>query len=121
MKLSNLQQKSVKPEEMQQMSCAGNLEKALPHQPMTTPFLVLMAQDSSVHKLVSLAICALTDAFLNHKVNQMVLIDYDGQRSWSIVVEGDPENSFSIATTIRCWGEDYSFPWMFYLPSICTL
>ena len=80
MKLSNVEQKSEKPEEKQQLSCVGNLEKALPHQPLPPPFLVLTAQDSSMHRLVSLAICTLTDAFLNHKVDQMVLIDYDRQR-----------------------------------------
>ena len=72
-----VRKKSVKPEETQQLSCAGNLEKALPLLP---PFLVLTAQDSSAHRLVSLAICALTDAFFNQKVDQMVLINYDGQR-----------------------------------------
>ena len=63
-----------------ELSCAGNVEKALPHQPLLPPFLVLSAQDSSAYRLVSLAICTLTDAFLNHKVDRMVLIDYDGQK-----------------------------------------
>ena len=80
MKLSNVERKSVKPEEMQQLSCIENLEKALPHQPLLPPFLVFTAQDPSVHRLVSLATCALTDTFLNHKVDQMVLINYNGQR-----------------------------------------
>ena len=72
--LSNVDQKSVKLEETQQLSCTGHLEKALP-----LPFLVLTAQYSLKHRSVSLAICTLTDAFLNHKVDQMVLINYDGQ------------------------------------------
>ena len=80
-KLSNIEQKSVKPEETQQLSCAGNLEKVLLNQPLPSPCLVLTVQDSFAHKLVSLAICTLTDAFLNCKVYQMVLIDYNGQRS----------------------------------------
>ena len=70
----------MKPEETQQLSCAGNLEKALLHQPLQPSFFVLTAQDSSMHRLVSFAICKFTDAFLNHKVDQMVLINYDGQR-----------------------------------------
>ena len=37
-------------------------------------------QISSAHRLVSLDICALTDSVLNNKVDQMVLIDYDGQK-----------------------------------------
>ena len=41
------------------------LRKALPHQPLLSLFLVLSAQDSSAHRLV----CALTDVFLNHKVD----------------------------------------------------
>ena len=48
---------------------AGNLEKVLLHQPLPLPFLVLTAQDFFIHRLVSLTICALTDAFLNHKVD----------------------------------------------------
>ena len=28
------------------------------------------------------------------------------------VVEGDPKAPFSIATTLRCWGEHFSFPWI---------
>ena len=81
--LSNKERKSVTQEEMQQLSCAGNFEKALPHQPLPhqplpPPFLVLTDQDSSAHWLISLAICALTDPVLNHKVDQMVLIVYDG-------------------------------------------
>ena len=67
----------MKLEEMLQLWCVGNLEKALPHQPLLPPFLVLTAQESSVYRLVSLAICALTDTFLNDKVDQMVLIDYE--------------------------------------------
>ena len=70
----------MKPEETQQESCAGNLEKALRHQPRLLPFFILTAQDSSVDRLGSLAICALRDPILNHKVDQMVLISYDGQR-----------------------------------------
>ena len=70
----------MKPEETQQLSLAGNLENALPHQLLLAPFLVLTAQNSSAHRLVSFIICAHTDAFLNHKVDQMILIDYDGQR-----------------------------------------
>ena len=80
MKLSNLEQKSMKQEEMQQLSCTGNLEKALPHQPLLPPFLNLTAEDTYAHRLISLAICTLTDPVLNHMVNQMVLIDYYGQR-----------------------------------------
>ena len=72
--------KVVKPEKTKQLNCAGNLEKAMPHQPLAPPFFALTAQDSSVHRLVSLAICILIDAFLHHNVDQMVLIDYDGQR-----------------------------------------
>ena len=79
-KLSNVERKSVKPKEMQQLSCAGNLEKALPHQPLPPSFLILTAEDSPAHRLVSLAICELRDAFLNHKVDLMVLIHYHGQR-----------------------------------------
>ena len=79
-KFSNVERKSMKPEETRQLSSAGNLEKALPHQPLLPPFLVVSVQDSSTHRLVSLAKCALMDAFLSHKVNQMVLIDCDGQR-----------------------------------------
>ena len=85
MKLSNVQQKSLKPEETQQLNCTGNLEKALPYQPLPPSILVLTAQDSSAHRLVSLAICALSDPILNHKVDQMVLIDYDGQRRYICV------------------------------------
>ena len=59
--------------EWNQKKCS-NLEKTLQHQPLPPPFLVFTAQDSSAHRLVSLAIYALTDAFLNHKVDQMVLI-----------------------------------------------
>ena len=53
------------------LSCAGNLEKALPHQPLPPPFLVLTVQDSSTHRLGSLAICSLTDTFLNYKVHRL--------------------------------------------------
>ena len=28
------------------------------------------------------------------------------------LVEGDPKSPFSIATTPRCRGEGYSFPWI---------
>ena len=28
------------------------------------------------------------------------------------IVEGDPKAPFSIATTPRCWGGRYSFPWI---------
>ena len=80
MKLSNVERKSVKTEETQQLSCAENLEKTLPHQSLLPTFLVLTAQDSLVYRLISLAICAFTNTFLNHKVDQIVLIDYDGQR-----------------------------------------
>ena len=79
-KLSNVERKSVKPEESQELSCTGKLEKALPHQSLPPPFPVLTAEDSSAHRLVPLAICTLVDAFLNYKVDQIVLIDYDGQR-----------------------------------------
>ena len=79
-KLSNVDRKSVKPEETQQLSCAGNLEKALLYQPLPPPYLVLTAQDYSAHRLVSLVICALTDLLLNHKVDQIFLINYDGLR-----------------------------------------
>ena len=72
--------RGVKPEETQRLSCVGNLEKALPHQPLPPPFLVLTAQHSSTHRLIPLTTCALTDVFFIHNVNQMVLIDYDGQR-----------------------------------------
>ena len=75
-----MEQKSVKPKETQQLSCAGILEKVLPHQPLPPTFLVLTAQDTSVHRLVSLAFSAFTYTFLNYKVYQMVLINYDGQR-----------------------------------------
>ena len=77
-KLSNVEQKFMKPEETQQLSCTGNLEKALPHQPLPPPSHVLTAQDSPMHRLVSLAICILTDVFLNYKVDQVILIDYNG-------------------------------------------
>ena len=70
----------MKQEETQQLSCTGNLKKALPHQPLPPPFIRLIAKDSSAHRLVSFAIGSLTDAFLNHKVDQMVLIDYEGER-----------------------------------------
>ncbi len=70
----------MKQEGRQQLSYTGMLEKALTHQPLPPPFLVLTTQDSSMHGLVSLAIGALTDAFLIHKADQMVLIDYEGQR-----------------------------------------
>ena len=53
------------------------IRKALPHQPLLTPFLVLTAQNSSMHRLVALTICAFMDPILN----QMVLIDFNGQRS----------------------------------------
>ena len=43
-KLSNVEQKPEKPEETQQLSCARNLEKPLPHQPLPLPFLVLTVQ-----------------------------------------------------------------------------
>ena len=65
---------------MQQLSCVGNLEKALPNQPLPPLFLVLTAQDSSMHRLVSLALSTLMDAFLKYKVDQMVLIDYDRRK-----------------------------------------
>ena len=68
-----------------QLSCIENLEKALPHQSLLPPFLILAAQNSSTHRLVSLAICTLMDAFLNHKIDHMVLIDYDGQRRLYLV------------------------------------
>ena len=76
-KLSDVERKSEKQIGTQQMNCTGNLEKAQPHQP---PFLVLTVQDSSELRLVSWAICALSDPDLNHKVDQMVVIDYDGQK-----------------------------------------
>ena len=79
-KLSNVERMSVKSEETQQLSYAGNLEKAQLHQPLPLPSLVPTVKDSSTHRLVSLAICAFTDAIPNHKVDQMVFIDYDGQR-----------------------------------------
>ena len=69
MKLSNVEQKFVKQEETQQLSYAGNLEKALPYQPLPPPFLVLTIQDSLAHRLISLAICALMDPILNQKVD----------------------------------------------------
>ena len=84
--LSNLEWKSVKPEETQQLSCTGNLEKALPHQILVLSFLVLTARDSSMHRLISLAIRALTGAFFNHKVDQMILTNYDGQRRRNIYI-----------------------------------
>ena len=28
------------------------------------------------------------------------------------IVEGEPKVPFSIATTPRCWGGHYSFPWI---------
>ena len=80
MKLSNEKRTSMKPEKMLQLICAGDFEKAQPHQPLAPRFLVLTVQDSSAHRLVSLSTCALTEAFLNHKVDQFVLIDYDGWR-----------------------------------------
>ena len=76
MKLSNMEQKSVKQEGMQQLSCAGNLEKALPYQPLLPPFLVLTAQDFRAQ----IGLCSFMDPVLHHKVDQMVLLDYDGQR-----------------------------------------
>ena len=78
--LSNVERKYVKLEEMQQLICAGNLEKAVKHQPLLPPFLVLTALDSSAYRLISLAICALMDPIFNHKVDQMTLIDYNGPR-----------------------------------------
>ena len=75
MKLSNVERKSVKPEEVQQLIC-----ERLPRQPLSLPFLVLTTQDSSAHRLVSLDLCTLTVASLNRKVDQMILIDYDWQR-----------------------------------------
>ena len=68
-KLSNVEQKFVKPEEIQRLNCTGNLEKALPHQPLLPPFFVLTAQDSFAYRLVSLAICVFTDPVLNRKVD----------------------------------------------------
>ena len=65
-KLSNVERKSVKSEGKQQLSNAGH--KALPHQPLPPPFLVLTVQDSSTHKLASLAICVLKDTVLNHRL-----------------------------------------------------
>ena len=67
----------MKQKETQRLRCARNLEKALPHQPLPPPFHILTAQYSSAHRLVSLVLSALTDPVLNHKVNQMVLIDYE--------------------------------------------
>ena len=58
----------MKPEETQQLNSAGSLEKTPPHQPVPPPFLVLTVQDFSSHRLVSLAICALTDPVLNHSL-----------------------------------------------------
>ena len=55
-KFSNVERKFVKQEETQQLSCAGNLEKSLPHQPLQPPFLIFTGQDSSVHRLASFAI-----------------------------------------------------------------
>ena len=83
-KLSNGKRKYIKPEETQKLSSKENLEKA--HQPLPPSFLALTAQDSSAHRLLSLAIYALTDASLNHKIDQMVRIDYDGQRRIYICV-----------------------------------
>ena len=48
-KLSNVERRSVKPVETQQLSCVGNLERALLHQPLPPPFLVLTSHDSSAH------------------------------------------------------------------------
>ena len=42
-KLPNVGRKPVKQEGMLQLSCAGNLEKTLPHQPLLPSFLVLTA------------------------------------------------------------------------------
>ena len=53
MKLSNVMRKSVKKEDTPQLSCAGNFEKAVPHQPLLPPFFVLTAKDYFVHRLVS--------------------------------------------------------------------
>ena len=74
-KLSNAERKFVKPEETQQLSCAGNIEKALSHQPLLSPFHVLTAQ-----------IGLISNAFLKRKVYQMVLIDYIGQRIIIIII-----------------------------------
>ena len=90
-KLADGERKSLKQEGTQQLSYAGNLEKALPHQPLPPPFLVLNAQDSSVHWLVSLTMCTLTDPVLNPKVDQRVVINNDEQRRkkdrFSLVVQ----------------------------------
>ena len=80
-RLSDMEQMSLKQEETQQLSCTGNLE------PLPPPFLVLTAQDSSAHRLVTLPICALTDVLLNHKVDRIVIIDYDGQRRRIILLQ----------------------------------
>ena len=114
MKLSNIKQKSVKPEETQQVNCTGNLEKALP-----LPLFIFTAQDSSAHRLVSLAICALRHAFPNHKVDQMVLVDYDGQKrrricphtlKWvysSFVILNNFSNIFDRASLTGVWGTNF--------------
>ena len=60
----------MKQEGMQQLSCARNLEKALLHQPLVPPFLVFTAQDTSAHRVASLAICALMDPVLSHNVDR---------------------------------------------------
>ena len=71
----------MKKEGTQQLSCTGNLEKALPHQPLPPPFLVPTVQGSSTHTQIGLISHLHTqDPVLNHKVDLMVLIDYDGQR-----------------------------------------
>ena len=81
MKLSNVERKSVKPEETQQLSCTGNLEKALPHQ-----FLVLTAQDSSAHRLVSLAICAKIPSLIIRLIRWSSLITMDKEEWYSYKV-----------------------------------
>ena len=55
----------------------GKLRKGTATSAIADTIPCFTVQDSSSRRLV---ICALTDAFLNHKVDQMVFIDYDGQR-----------------------------------------
>ena len=67
-KLSNVERNFVKQQGTKQLSNAGKLEKTLPHQPLSSLFLVLSIQDSSAHRLASLSICARTDPVINHRL-----------------------------------------------------
>ena len=79
-KFSNMERKSVKPDEMQQLSCAGNFRKVTAMSATATTILLPTSRRLFRVKISLISHLHTTDAFLNHKVDQMVLIYYDEQR-----------------------------------------